>query len=682
MKSAERVRRRVGLVGAGYIAEHHVGALRAIPNVEIVGIVDLDQEKARRFAAQRKIGGVFSSLTAMAAAGLDVVHVLTSPDSHAAVALEAIELGADVLVEKPLATRVEDCDRIAEAAARHGRRVAVNHSLLTDPQVSRLLRWVREGRLGDIVSAEYFCSSVYPEWSGGPVPPQYREGGYPFRDLGVHGLYLLRELLGPIEGVDVRFLNRGGDPNLCFDEWRAMVRCRQGSGHIYLSWNINPLQTVLAVYGTRGSARADIGLMFTTARRGRPIPKAFERICNACEDTAPALWQVFANVFRFVVGRLKPYQGLRSFVREFYDCLDTGRDFPTSLEAAREVIGWLEEGARRADLAKTVRLAPYRKRGDARVVVTGASGFLGRHLTARLLEQGTPVRLLVRQPERVRLASHANVEIVQGDLGDREAVDIAMNGAQIVYHLGAAMQGGWGEHQRATIGGTAHVIESCLEYRVRRLVYVSSLSVLHWAGLSGCRTVKEDAPLESRAAERGFYTQAKLAAERLVLEAVTHRGLPAVVLRPGQIAGPDTPVAALCNALAVGRWMVLLGAGNTPLPLVHVEDVVDALLLVGQAPAIRSGAIYHVVDPEPISQAALAWRLASANGLRVIRLPNAVVNPMALALEGVAALTGQGVPLTRYRLRSSQAALRFDCSKVRAELGWAPRVGLRAGMGL
>ena len=79
MKSAERVRRRVGLVGAGYIAEHHVGALRAIPNVEIVGIVDLDQEKARRFAAQRKIGGVFSSLTAMAAAGLDVVHVLTSP---------------------------------------------------------------------------------------------------------------------------------------------------------------------------------------------------------------------------------------------------------------------------------------------------------------------------------------------------------------------------------------------------------------------------------------------------------------------------------------------------------------------------------------------------------------------------------------------------------------------------
>ncbi|MDR7420627.1 MAG: NAD-dependent epimerase/dehydratase family protein [Armatimonadota bacterium] len=675
--SDDRRVRRAGLVGCGYIAPYHLEAIRALEGVEALGVVDTDEERACRFAAQYPGVRVYPTLEEMVTAGADVVHVLTPPRSHVPVALAAVELGCDVLVEKPLGTSVEDCERLAAAAERSGRRVAVNHSLLADPQVLRVLGWVREGRLGDVVGAEYFCSSVYPEWSGGPVPPQYGDGGYPFRDLGVHGLYLLREILGEIQDVHVTYRQHGSDPNLWFDEWRAVVECARGSGHLYLSWNVTPLQTVLTVHGTRGSARADIGLTFSTARIARPLPKAIERVWNALEDSAPVLWQVPANAGRFVAGRLRPYQGLRNFVRQFYESLATRRPLPASVDAGTKVVHWLERAARPADAAKAARLASCRGGGSARIAVTGASGFLGRRLTERLLQRGEAVRILVRRPQKCPVGSDPRVEVVVGDLGDSAAVEAAVRGAEVVYHVGAAMHGGWAEHGRGTIGGTTNVVESCLAHGVHRLVYVSSLSVLHWSALDGATGVTESAPLEPRPEARGFYTRAKLAAERLVVEAVEKRRLPAVILRPGQIVGPGVPLATLCNGISVGQWLVILGRGDVVLPLVHVDDVVTALLLAAGASRIEPGTVYHIVDGEELTQRAIVERLGGGDGPRVVYLPRAAVGALAAGFEGLGRILGREVPLTRYRVRSSRASVRFDCSKARTELGWKPTVGVR-----
>ena len=237
---------RVGLVGAGYVSEFHIKALKRLSNVRLVGITDLDAARAKATAQSFGIAA-FPSLKVMAAEGLDVVHVLTPPDSHVTVALDALSLGCHVLVEKPLATSVEDCDRlIAESQAR-GLRVCVNHSLLGDPFVKRALALVKTGAIGNVLTVDYLRSSNYPPYRGGPLPLHYREGGYPFRDLGVHALYLLQEFLGNIEDVHAEFRTSGvkdSDPDLHFDEWRALARCAKGTANIQLSWNVKPLQQI------------------------------------------------------------------------------------------------------------------------------------------------------------------------------------------------------------------------------------------------------------------------------------------------------------------------------------------------------------------------------------------------------------------------------------------------------
>ena len=97
----------------------------------------------------------------------------------------------------------------------------------------------------------------------------------------------------------------------------------------------------------------------------------------------------------------------------------------------------------------------------------------------------------------------------------------------VVIHAGAAMKGGWPEHQGSTVVGTRNVIEACLTHGVRQLVHISSMSVVDWAGSSGGAPVSEATPLEPRPEERGAYTRAKLEAERLVSDAVaTQTGAP------------------------------------------------------------------------------------------------------------------------------------------------------------
>lgn len=666
-----QARYRAGMIGAGNICEFHVAAVRALPDVELIGVVDLDPARAAAFAEKHQVT-VFPSLAAIVAAGANVIHVLTPPNTHGKIARAALEAGCDVLVEKPVTEDPAEGRELAALARAKGKTITVNHSLLYDPQVARALAAVKSGSLGQIVSVDILRGSEYPPFEGGPLPPHYRDAGYPFRDIGVHCLYLIQELLGKIEDVEASWRSLGGDPNLAYDEWRAVVRCARGLAQFQLSWNVKPMQSQIIIHGTKGVLRVDLFAMFHGKRASTPLPKAAERLLNAFTDSLQPLIDVPIGVYKFVRKEVKSYQGLRNLVADFYRRLAAGEPPPVTVDDAVNVVEWVEKVARAADAEYAAALATFPLGDKVPFLVTGASGSLGGAVLRRLVADGKKVRAMVR---RIPTKPIAGVEYAIGNLGDPVAVDRAVKGAERVIHVGAAMKGGWPEHLGGTVVGTQNVIDACKKYAVQQLVHISSMSVIDWAGSVGKGVIDETAALEPRAEERGAYTRAKLEAEQL-MSAAAAAGLPCVILRPGQIFGGGIPlVNGAVARRAGGRWLIL-GDGQLELPLIYIDDVVDAIMASIDKRLVK-GEIIQLIDGAQLKQQDV---LELTGGGRTIRVPRPVVFGLGKLSELPLGALGKPSPIALYRLQSALAKLSWGTGKAEQLLGWKPRVGVREGI--
>jgi nucleoside-diphosphate-sugar epimerase len=315
-------------------------------------------------------------------------------------------------------------------------------------------------------------------------------------------------------------------------------------------------------------------------------------------------------------------------------------------------------------------------------LVSGATGFLGGHLLAGLRQKGFQVRALARQTSDISDLAASGVELSEGDVTDRRSLQRAMAGRQFVFHT-AGKVSDWGprrEFWRANVEGTANVIAACREAGVKRLIHVSSLTVL---GLprSGAR-VDEQTPFADPA--RDFYSGSKIAGERLVREANGRGGLETVVIRPGVIWGPgDTAILPRLAALLRRGRFVFVGRGANHLGLSHLENLSQGLVLAALAPA-AAGQVYHLTDGEEITARTAFCALAAALGLPPPRLslPFPIVYFLAALLEWIAWLKNSSVPpaLSRYGVRLVACDCRYDISKAQNELGYSPSVTFRRGI--
>jgi nucleoside-diphosphate-sugar epimerase len=391
--------------------------------------------------------------------------------------------------------------------------------------------------------------------------------------------------------------------------------------------------------------------------------------------------QVPANIARFAAKKIVQYDGLHSLVAAFYSALQTGAQMPVPPEQARSTVYWTNRISQQADSAKIKFQSQFHNVGNAQVLVTGANGLIGRHLVRRLLQEGNRVRLFVRRQPDAEFMNDGNVEVFLGDLGDPAAVDRAVAGTEIVYHVGAAMKGGAHDYERGTVCGTQNIVESALRHDVHRLVYISSLSCLHAAVARRGDVITEDWPIEPSPTKRGAYTQAKTAAEKVVLDAVRDRNLRAVLLRPGRVFGPGMTLLTPEVARKMGNFFVVLGDGTRDLPLVYVEDVIDAIVLAAETSEF-DGRVFHIVDRTRITQNQVVRDYISKNAkkARVIRVPVAIVYGLALGFEVLSKVLNRPAPLSIYRVKSALARMQFDYTRAEKELGWKPRIGVASGL--
>jgi 2-alkyl-3-oxoalkanoate reductase len=326
------------------------------------------------------------------------------------------------------------------------------------------------------------------------------------------------------------------------------------------------------------------------------------------------------------------------------------------------------------------------------VLVTGGTGFLGRRLVERLLDQGRPVSVLARSPAPDLEAR--GVRFIPGSIMDPDAVQAACAGTGTVFHV-AAKVGVWGrraDYFRMNIQGTQAVVDGCRKAGVPRLVYTSTSSVVYnGRDLSGA---DESLPLTTKCPCP--YPLTKALGEDAVL-AANSPGLKTISLRPHLIWGPgDRHLIPRLLAQARSGRLRITGSGQNRVDFVHVENVVDAHLLAEASlaapripgpeidPPSARGRAYFITNGEPVSLWGWINELLSALGrppvTRVISFPAATaIGVVCEAAWRILPLAGEP-PLTRFVAFELAKDHWFDISAARRDLGYLPRISMAAGM--
>jgi 2-alkyl-3-oxoalkanoate reductase len=317
-------------------------------------------------------------------------------------------------------------------------------------------------------------------------------------------------------------------------------------------------------------------------------------------------------------------------------------------------------------------------------LVTGGGGFLGKALCRALRDRGYTVKSFSRG--RYQELEDMGVENIQGDLGDKAEVSLAVRGCDVVFHV-AAKPGIWGtfaSYHSANVTGTKNIVDACAEHAVPHLVYTSSPSVT-FSGRD------QEGSTEAEPYAKTFlahYPRTKAEAEPLVLNAHTLQ-LKTISLRPHLIWGPgDNHLVPRVLSLGAKNRIRFVGQQEKLIDTVYIDNAVEAHLLAYDRlcsnPETVGGKCYFITNQEPWTHEAVINGFLRAGRMPAVsrRIPAFVAYAVGALLEGVYHLLGREnePPMTRFVARQLATAHWFDPRAAREELGYIPKISMAEGL--
>lgn len=322
-----------------------------------------------------------------------------------------------------------------------------------------------------------------------------------------------------------------------------------------------------------------------------------------------------------------------------------------------------------------------------KVLVTGASGFLGSHIVDACVRAGEQVRVLVREESDLSyLRTVAGIEFAYGDLRDAASVRRAMIGIDAVHHSAARVtdRGTRGQFWDENVSGTERLMSAAREAGARRFVFISSPSALMSIQGGDRLDIDESEPFPAR--HLNLYSETKAAAERLVL-AADRADFTTVALRPRAVWGPRDHSGFMPRLLAkmmTGSLPDLSGGRPVYASLCYCENAADACVRAARADGV-GGRAYFIADGQPVEIWSTLAGLAERFGGRppTKRVSHSLLRTIAFTADMVWKLPPlakhSSPPLSRYSLALLTRSATYDISAARRDLA-PPRVGHEAGM--
>ncbi|MBX2806832.1 MAG: NAD-dependent epimerase/dehydratase family protein [Hyphomicrobiales bacterium] len=580
---------RAGIVGAGYIAAWHADAIRATRGVEVAAVCDVSQTAAEDLASGLGVPG-YTSLQALIDARLcDAVHILTPPQFHRDLTVQALEGGLHAFVEKPFALSRSECAAMNEAAERSGRHVAVSHNFLGVPSYVKLKSAIEAGTLGRIAAAEFNWRFPLAPLRSGPFNLWLlREPENLLLELGPHLYAFAVDLFGTPEDFHLVLgqpieLSGGGRRH---QSWRIFAR----AGSVDLTFNLSLVETFddrsVAIYGSSGMAKLDYANDTLLIDRESAAEIVVNPLLRQMSGAGQHLREGLGNAVRQAVSlnRKSPYGlSFQGVVKAFYEAVrgNAPLDERISGKSAEAVIGAIEDTLALlpagSDEPVNEFSAPAVRTSKPSVLVIGGTGFIGRDLTRKLVASGRDVRVLSRGSTGPFADIVDHVETVSVSLHDREGLSRAMDGMDAVFNLAKSLDKTWEGCLKNDVGVAERVAEAAMDAGVRRLVYTGTIASYD---MSEPETIiTERTGFAEDMTDRNLYARSKAVCEARLTEMHRDRELPLVIARPGIVVGEGGPL----QHWGIGRWqgagaVRIWGHGRNILPFAWIDDVSDGLI--------------------------------------------------------------------------------------------------------
>ena len=315
-----------------------------------------------------------------------------------------------------------------------------------------------------------------------------------------------------------------------------------------------------------------------------------------------------------------------------------------------------------------------------KTLVTGSTGFIGKHLVKTLHQQGRSIKCLVRTTSQTRFLGQLGVELVYGDLEDKGSLITALKEVDIIYNAAGEVFSTQAEnYYKVNVSGLKNLLDACSEASVKKLIHLSSSSA---AGPNPQR----DVPVTENSPCRPItpYGKSKLEGEQIIRQLSEQYQIPIIIIRPPLVYGPgvsnSSRVFMFLKLINQGLFRII-GDGNNLVSLCNIDNLIHGLLLA-ESGKKAEGETYFIADKRPYTINEIAETIAEEEGKEILKshLPIWAATLLSIGLAIPSKLMGFISPLSRNTIKELKNNWYIDISKAQKELGYQPIVEFKEGV--
>ena len=332
---------KVSIVGCGNMAQVHIPYILKSKDVQLVALCDQNEIRAKVLAKKYSTPYFIDTSQMLENTNPDVVHILTPPQSHTKIAIQCLDFGCHVFVEKPLCLTMDEVEDIYKSAQSNGRIVGIDHNNIWSPLFQKALQVVQSGQIGRLINIQYVIGDDFLE----VVKRGYGRwaldlrGGV-FADLIPHPLYLTRAFIPELKVHSMKAI--GSDIKNLRELWVDFIG-NDVYVNLWMSLNQRPLQHEMSIYCTDGRICIDLRNFNLSIIKEKGLLGPVSRILNTLSESWQRGMGTMKNAFKLFIRRFDPRMGTVSAIQAFYKAINNDEPSPVSKEDAKSTVQLSED---------------------------------------------------------------------------------------------------------------------------------------------------------------------------------------------------------------------------------------------------------------------------------------------------------------------------------------------------